>query len=183
MGRLLALAYGAAAYVAFLGSILFAIGFVTGIAVPKTVDTGPIAPIGEALAINILLLSLFPGWASASLANNRREQMTRGHRRRRPEGDGRLANCIGTGPKSGTWIPSSREKRHRRHALRHVGPKLAEKEHQRHVLWHVGPEFADQGQGRARHTDRRHLESVAELGRKGTDPKIQWRAAMMLRCS
>jgi methanethiol S-methyltransferase len=59
MGRLLALAYGAAAYVAFLGAILYAVGFVTGIAVPKTIDTGPIAPIGEALAINVLLLSLF----------------------------------------------------------------------------------------------------------------------------
>jgi protein-S-isoprenylcysteine O-methyltransferase Ste14 len=59
MGRLLALAYGAAAYAAFLGTILYAIGFVTGIAVPKTIDTGPIAPIGEALAINVLLLSLF----------------------------------------------------------------------------------------------------------------------------
>jgi protein-S-isoprenylcysteine O-methyltransferase Ste14 len=61
MGRLLALAYGAVAYVAFLGAIVYAVGFVTCIAVPKTIDTGPIAPIGEALAINVLLLSLFAG--------------------------------------------------------------------------------------------------------------------------
>jgi methanethiol S-methyltransferase len=59
MGRLLALAYGAVAYVVFLGTILYAIGFVTGFAVPKTIDTGSIGPIGEALIINVLLLSLF----------------------------------------------------------------------------------------------------------------------------
>jgi protein-S-isoprenylcysteine O-methyltransferase Ste14 len=59
MGRILALVYGAAAYVVFLGTILYAIGFVTGFAVPKTIDTGSIGPIGEALIINVLLLSLF----------------------------------------------------------------------------------------------------------------------------
>jgi methanethiol S-methyltransferase len=59
MRRILALVYGAAAYVVFLGTILYAIGFVTGFAVPKTIDTGSIGPIGEALIINVLLLSLF----------------------------------------------------------------------------------------------------------------------------
>jgi methanethiol S-methyltransferase len=59
MGRILAFAYGVAAYVVFLGTILYAIGFVTGFAVPKTIDTGWPGPIGEALIVNILLMSLF----------------------------------------------------------------------------------------------------------------------------
>ena len=59
MGSVLALAYGIAAYAAFLGTILYAIGFVTGIAVPKTIDTGMAGPMGEAILINLLLMSLF----------------------------------------------------------------------------------------------------------------------------
>jgi len=59
MGPILALAYGVAAYAVFLGTFLYAIGFVSGVVVPKTVDTGSVGPIGEALVINVLLLSLF----------------------------------------------------------------------------------------------------------------------------
>jgi protein-S-isoprenylcysteine O-methyltransferase Ste14 len=59
MGRILALAYGVAAYFLFLGTFLYAIGFVTGIAVPKTVDTGTIVPVGQALLVNLVLLSIF----------------------------------------------------------------------------------------------------------------------------
>jgi len=59
MARILALLYGSVAYLVFLGTFLYAIGFVTGLVVPKTVDTGLVAPIGEAFAVNILLLSLF----------------------------------------------------------------------------------------------------------------------------
>ena len=59
MGRILALLYGSVAYLVFLGTFLYAIGFVTGLVVPKTVDTGLVAPIGEAIVVNILLLSLF----------------------------------------------------------------------------------------------------------------------------
>ena len=59
MGPILAVAYGVAAYFVFLCTFLYAIGFVSGVVVPKTVDTGPAGPIGEALVINVLLLSLF----------------------------------------------------------------------------------------------------------------------------
>jgi len=59
MGPILALAYGVAAYFVFLCTFLYAIGFVSGIVVPKTVDTGSPGPIGEALVIDVLLLSLF----------------------------------------------------------------------------------------------------------------------------
>jgi protein-S-isoprenylcysteine O-methyltransferase Ste14 len=59
MGRVLALAYGVAAYLVFFGTILYAIGFVTGIFVPKTIDTGVAGSAGAAIVINVLLLSLF----------------------------------------------------------------------------------------------------------------------------
>ena len=59
MARILALLYGSVAYLVFLGTFLYAIGFVTGLVVPKTVDMGLVAPTGEALVVNILLLSLF----------------------------------------------------------------------------------------------------------------------------
>lgn len=59
MGRVLIFAYGMAAYAVFLGTFLYAIGFVTGIVVPKTVDTGFAGPLAEALIIDLLLLSLF----------------------------------------------------------------------------------------------------------------------------
>jgi protein-S-isoprenylcysteine O-methyltransferase Ste14 len=42
----------------FLGTFLYAIGFV-GNLFPKSIDTGPVVPPAEALAVNLLLLSLF----------------------------------------------------------------------------------------------------------------------------
>ena len=59
MRRILALLYGSVAYLVFLGTFLYAIGFVTGLVVPKTVDMGLVAPIGEAIGVNVLLLSVF----------------------------------------------------------------------------------------------------------------------------
>jgi methanethiol S-methyltransferase len=59
MSRLIAFCYGLTAYLVFFATILYAIGFVTGVAVPKTIDTGAIVPLGEALIVNILLMSLF----------------------------------------------------------------------------------------------------------------------------
>lgn len=59
MGRILALAYGVAAYGIFLGTFLYAIGFVSGHVVPKTIDTGMAGPMGEAFIVDVLLLSVF----------------------------------------------------------------------------------------------------------------------------
>src|SRR3954471_22938195 len=60
VGRFIALLYGLAAYVAFFVTILYAIGFVSGIAVQKaTIDTGTVVPIAEALIVNLLLMSVF----------------------------------------------------------------------------------------------------------------------------
>jgi protein-S-isoprenylcysteine O-methyltransferase Ste14 len=59
VGRLLALVYGFVSYAIFLGSFLYAIGFVSGLAVPKTIDTGPVVPMPEALIIDLVLMSVF----------------------------------------------------------------------------------------------------------------------------
>jgi len=59
MKRFLAISYGAASYVIFLAAFLYAIGFVGNIWVPRSVDAGVAAPIGEAVAVNLLLLGLF----------------------------------------------------------------------------------------------------------------------------
>jgi methanethiol S-methyltransferase len=59
MARVLGFLYGLTAYVVFLGTFLYAIGFVSGLPVPKTIDTGPIVPLGEALVVDVLLMSLF----------------------------------------------------------------------------------------------------------------------------
>ena len=59
MGKLIALLYGLAAYLVFFLTFLYAIGFVEGLWVPKTIDTGTVVPMIEALIVNILLMSLF----------------------------------------------------------------------------------------------------------------------------
>jgi protein-S-isoprenylcysteine O-methyltransferase Ste14 len=56
---LIAAVYGVICYVIFLGSFLYAVGFVGDLVVPKTIDSGPGAPFPEALAIDIVLLGIF----------------------------------------------------------------------------------------------------------------------------
>ena len=59
MGRIIAFLYGLASYALFLITFLYAIGFVSGLAVPRTIDNGLTAPGMEAVFINLLLMSVF----------------------------------------------------------------------------------------------------------------------------
>jgi len=59
LSRFLALLYGIAAYLVFFLTFLYAVGFVSGFMVPKTIDSGPAASVTEALIIDLLLMSLF----------------------------------------------------------------------------------------------------------------------------
>ncbi|HMP02769.1 MAG TPA: NnrU family protein [Gemmatales bacterium] len=57
--RVLAVVYGAACYLVFLASFLYAIGFVGNLVVPKSIDKGPQVSLAEALTADLLLLGLF----------------------------------------------------------------------------------------------------------------------------
>jgi methanethiol S-methyltransferase len=59
MARLLALAYGVISYLLFFVTFLYAIGFVSGVAVPRTIDTGPAGPAASAVVIDLVLMSIF----------------------------------------------------------------------------------------------------------------------------
>jgi protein-S-isoprenylcysteine O-methyltransferase Ste14 len=60
MSRLIAFLYGLASYLLFFVTLLYAIGFVEGLVVPKTIDSGgPVVPLTEALIVNLLLLTVF----------------------------------------------------------------------------------------------------------------------------
>ena len=59
MGRFIAFLYGLASYVVFFVTFLYAIGFVARLVVPKTIDSGTVVPVAEAIIVNLLLMSLF----------------------------------------------------------------------------------------------------------------------------
>ena len=57
--KFIAFLYGLASYLIFFATILYAIGFVMGLVVPKTIDTGTNSSVIEAVVVNVLLMALF----------------------------------------------------------------------------------------------------------------------------
>lgn len=59
MNRILAFIYGLTCYLIFFGTFLYAIGFMGGFLVPKSIDSPADVPLGVALAVNVALLLVF----------------------------------------------------------------------------------------------------------------------------
>ena len=59
MNRIAAFLYGILSYLVFFATFLYAIGFVGGVFVPKTIDSGAATPAAGALAIDLALMSVF----------------------------------------------------------------------------------------------------------------------------
>jgi methanethiol S-methyltransferase len=59
MRRITMLVYGAGSYAVFFATFLYAIGFLGNVLVPKSLDSGPVGPLGTSLLIDLGLLALF----------------------------------------------------------------------------------------------------------------------------
>lgn len=59
MGRSITFIYGITAYVIFLATFLYSIGFVGNLLVPKSIDTGMQGAVAGSVIINLALLSVF----------------------------------------------------------------------------------------------------------------------------
>jgi protein-S-isoprenylcysteine O-methyltransferase Ste14 len=59
MKKIFSLIYGIVAYIISMGTIVYIVGFVSGLIVPKNIDSEPGSSLGLALLIDSVLLSLF----------------------------------------------------------------------------------------------------------------------------
>lgn len=59
MARIFVIVYGAIAYLAGLISLVYAIGFLDGFPVPKTINTSIAGDTTSSIIINLLVLTLF----------------------------------------------------------------------------------------------------------------------------
>jgi protein-S-isoprenylcysteine O-methyltransferase Ste14 len=59
LGRIGVFLYGLISYLLFFGTFLYALGWVGNLVVPKSIDSAPTMPFGQALLIDLLLLGVF----------------------------------------------------------------------------------------------------------------------------
>lgn len=77
MKKFLILAYGIVAYAAFLCTILYMIGFIGGVIVPKSIDTGIPGSLPEAALVDLALILLFGLSHSVMARPAFKEQLTK----------------------------------------------------------------------------------------------------------
>ncbi len=77
MKRWSVFAYGIGAYVVFLGTFVYALGFVGNFLVPKSMDSAREGSLATALAVNLGLLSLFAVQHSVMARRGFKERLTR----------------------------------------------------------------------------------------------------------
>jgi protein-S-isoprenylcysteine O-methyltransferase Ste14 len=59
MKRIAVFVYGVLSYACFFGTFLYAVGFVGGFGVPRSIDSAAEGPVGTALLVDVLLLAVF----------------------------------------------------------------------------------------------------------------------------
>ena len=78
MSRFAILAFGLVSYAIGMASLLYAMGFIGNLVVPKTIDSGVRVPLTETLIVNVLLLGLFAVQHSVMARQQFKALLTRG---------------------------------------------------------------------------------------------------------
>lgn len=104
-GRWPVLLYGALVYALFLCTFLYAIGFVNRFAVPRHIDSGAPAPLGEALWVNLTLLGLFATQHMVMARQWFKRRVTRVIPPAAERSTFVLATCVLLGAMYGLWRP------------------------------------------------------------------------------
>jgi protein-S-isoprenylcysteine O-methyltransferase Ste14 len=74
---ILALIYGVFSYAIAMASLVYGIGFIANILVPKAIDTPPVGSVPEAMLVNLLLLGVFGAQHSVMARPGFKEVWTR----------------------------------------------------------------------------------------------------------